>query len=742
MYEVRFMLRSKRSSLLFSSLLLAFTAAAGASAQKARLITRAVDESHVVTMSGNTRPEATAENDLGLVPDSTPALNLQMVLKRSPASQAAFEQYISDQQNPSSPLFHKWLSADQVGTMFGPAPEDVATVTAWLADKGFTVRGVTPAGTTLVFDGTAGLVRKAFHAPIHNLTVNGVAHTANMRDPEIPEALEPVVAGIVTLHNFMPRPMNKPRANKVTQVHSNISGGNGFNLVGAADLAVIYNFNPMFKAGITGKGQKIVVVEDTDQWSLGDFSAFRKAFGLSRSYPFGTITEVHPTGTNTCSDPGVNGDDGEGAIDMEWASAAAPNASIISASCGNTGGAASGFGGYIALENMLNGPASGVPNVVSVSYGESEASNGAASNLFIYNLYSLAVSEGVSVFVSSGDEGAASSDANRTAATHGIAVSGWTSTPFNVSVGGTDFGAQFLGETATYFTSTNQANYQTARSYIPEIPWNDSCASQLLYLSAGFSSAVGPNGYCNSAAASTNQEITTASGSGGPSGCATGVATTRGVVSGTCAGYPKPTWQAGLFGNPSDGVRDIPDVSLMAANGVWGSYYAVCFSDTNTSRTQGDAGSCLGDPSTWAGFGGTSISSPIWAGIQALVNQNTGQNWGNPNPMIYALAKTEYGNTGNAACNSTLGNGVAASCVFYDVTLGDMDVNCTMNTTTHTFIDCFNAGGTEGALSVSNTFLAPAYPTTVGWDYATGIGTANVTNFVNAFTTLAHQPPQ
>src|ERR1700743_3012018 len=80
MYEVRFMLRSKRSSLLFSSLLLASMAAAGASAQKARMITRAVDESRIVTMSGNTRPEATAENDLGLVPDSTPALNLSIVL--------------------------------------------------------------------------------------------------------------------------------------------------------------------------------------------------------------------------------------------------------------------------------------------------------------------------------------------------------------------------------------------------------------------------------------------------------------------------------------------------------------------------------------------------------------------------------------------------------------------------------------------------------------------------------------
>ena len=727
-------MRFQRPSLFLSAVLIASTVVIPAFAQRTPLVTRNVDGSRVVTMAGNTRPEATAENDLGPTPDSTPAPNLQMVLNRSAASQAAFEQYIADEHNPASPNFHKWLTAAQVGSMFGPAPQDVASVTSWLTAQGFTVRGVTPAGTTLVFDGTIGQIRQAFHTSIHNLSVNGVAHVANMSDPQIPEALAPVVAGIVSLHNFMPHPMNKLQ----TKAHPNIAAPNGFNLVGAADLAVIYNFNPIFKAGISGKGQTIVVVEDTDQWSLGDFAAFRKAFGLSRTYPFGTITEVHPTGTNICKDPGINGDDGEAAIDMEWASAAAPNASIVSASCADTSGAPSGFGGFIALENMLNGPASGYPNVVSVSYGESEASDGATGNLFINNLYALAASEGVSVFVSSGDEGAASSDANAASASHGIAVSGWTSTPYNVSVGGTDFGAQFLGETAAYFSPTNLANYQTALSYIPEIPWNDSCASQLIYLSNGFSSPVGPAGYCNNALASTNQNITTAAGSGGPSGCATGTASSRGIVSGSCAGYPKPTWQAGLFGNPADGVRDIPDVSLMAANGVWGSYYAVCYSDTNTSRTQGDAGSCLGNPNTWAGFGGTSISSPIWAGIQALVNQNTGQNWGNPDPMIYALAKTEYGDSGNSACNSTLGNGVSPSCVFYDVTLGDMDVNCTPRQ--GSLINCFNAGGTQGALSTSNNILEPAYPSTVGWDFATGIGTANVTNFVKAFTALAQQP--
>ncbi len=661
-----------------------------------------------------------------------PLIQMHLILARSPESQAAFEQYLQDLQNPQSANFHKWLTAAQVGDMFGPSDEDVARLTEWMTGKGFTVDSITPDRSSMVFDGTAGDVRKAFHTSIHHLSVNGTPHIANMSDPEIPEALAPVVAGILPVNDFKPRPMSIKRA---AAVKPNVAAPNGYNLLGAADLATIYNFNPLFKAGITGKGQTIVVVEDTDLFTNDDFTLFRKNMGLSRPYPTGNLSVVHPG--PGCTDPGVNGDDGEAAIDVEWASAAAPAATIVLASCTDTSNAAAGFGGFIALQNMLG--AANPPKVVSVSYGESEEANGAASNLYINNLYALGAAEGVSIFVSSGDEGAASSDANRTVATHGITVSGWTSTPNNVSVGGTDYADTFLGTTANYWSPTDGPNYLTAKSYVPEIPWNDSCASQLIYVALGYGSAVGTNGFCNSTTASQDGLLTTASGSGGPSGCATGTASTRNVASGTCAGYAKPSWQS-VFGNPADGVRDIPDVSLFAANGVWNHYYAVCYSDTNVNRTGGDAGPCTTDPSNWAGFGGTSVSSPIWAGIQALVNQYTGTAQGNPNPVLYSIANAEYGASGNAACNSDAAGGPASSCIFYDVTLGDMDVNCAA--LSGVFHNCYNSGGTDGALSTSNSVLQPAYGTNAGWDFATGIGTTNAYNLVTNAAWPKSGPPQ
>ena len=295
--------------------------------------------------------------------------------------------------------------------------------------------------------------------------------------------------------------------------------------------------------------------------------------------------------------------------------------------------------------NILNGSGT-PPAIVSISYGESEADLGATQNAYINSLYQQAVAEGVSVFVSSGDEGAASSDdgTNSPTATHGIAVSGFASTQYNVAVGGTDFGDTYAGANSTYWSGSNGAAYGSALSYVPEIPWNDSCASGLIASYLGYPSTYGSNSLCNA-----NEGLVVAGGSGGPSGCATGTSST-GVVGGSCTGYLKPSWQS-LPGNPSDGVRDIPDVSLFAADGVWNHFYLACFSDP---RNEG--ASCAGAPDTWAGFGGTSFAAPIMAGIQSLINQKTGSGQGNPNPTYYSLAAAEYGEGGSGSCNSTLGN--------------------------------------------------------------------------------------
>ena len=672
-----------------------------------RLVTAPIDEGNTVVLRGNTRPEARLPNDRGLLPDSTPLDHMQLLLKRPSESEAALDHLIAGLYDPASPHFHKWLTPAEYGEKFGPAMEDAQIVAAWLQSHGFTVNGLQPGRMVIDFSGTAGQIREAFHTEIHTVMIAGRSHITNMSDPRIPAALAGVVDGVVSLNDFRPHTNFKPRP-----AYTFTSGGSTYQAVVPGDLAKIYNLNPLFSAGISGQGQTIVAIEDTNVYNTADWTTFRSTFGLS-GYTSGSFTQVHPTGSSTCNNPGtIAGNEGEAELDVEWASAAAPSAAIELASCKDT---STTFGGLIALQNLVNG--SSPPAIVSISYGECEVLNGATANAAYNSTYKQATSEGISVFVSAGDEGAASCDADQAKATHGIAVSGFASTPYNVAVGGTDFGDTYAGTNSTYWSSTNSTYYESALSYIPEIPWNDSCASVLIATASGYSTTYGSSGFCNS---TTGKEyyLTTASGSGGPSGCATGTASKSGVVSGTCKGYAKPSWQS-IVGNPSDGVRDLPDVSLFAANGVWGHYYVYCDTDTN------DGGSCSGAPSAWSGAGGTSFASPILAGIQALVNQKQGAKQGLPNPVYYKLASTEYGGGGNANCNSTSGNKASSTCIFYDVTLGDMDVNCTGTN------NCYRPSGTNGVLSTSDSSYSKAYGTGTGWDFATGIGSLNAANLVN-----------
>jgi hypothetical protein len=234
----------------------------------------------------------------------------------------------------------------------------------------------------------------------------------------------------------------------------------------------------------------------------------------------------------------------------------------------------------------------------------------------------------------------------------------------------------------------------------------------------GYATGYGPAGFCNSSTAAQEGflSISIGAGSGGPSNCASGASADLGISNGTCQGFPKPAWQTGLSGIANDGVRDLPDVSMFASDGfIWGHYSVTCFSDPNNGGAP-----CIGPPSGWAGFGGTSVASPVMAGVQALVNQNqSGAAQGNPNYVYYALAAT-------------------TPSVFHSVTLGDIDQNCGAPYNCFGYLGTVDYGrngrvfGTTwaGALSVSDTSFEPAYGTGATWNFSNGLGSVDAYNLV------------
>jgi subtilase family serine protease len=333
-------------------------------------------------------------------------------------------------------------------------------------------------------------VAAAFHTAIHYLDVGGVTHFANMSDPQIPAALAPAVVGVVSLHNFRPRPQLSIADCK----SSDFQVISSCYWVSPADLATIYNFNPVYNAGNTGQNQTIYLVEDTNLYNPNDWTTFRSLFGLSR---YGaTLTTIHPPspiGFSNCADPGVNASAGEATLDVEWSSAAAPSAAIVLASCADT---STTSGILIVLHNLINGAIP--PAIISDSYGECEAKMLAAANAAQYAIFQQGVAQGTSIFVAAGDEGAAGCDHKATIVRHGINVNGAASTPYNVAVGGTDFGDTYAKTNSTYWSSTNSVTWRSALSYIPEIPWDDTCASSLLAMYKKFSTTYGSSGSCNS----------------------------------------------------------------------------------------------------------------------------------------------------------------------------------------------------------------------------------------------------
>ncbi len=698
-------------------------------------ITQAIQENQTIIRSGNVHPAvfASTTTDLGPMDDNRVLSHMRLQLQRTPEEAKALQDYVDSLSNPKSPNFHQFVTAAQFSEKWGLAPSDMNAVTKWLTSHGFAVHFIYPT-LAVDFSGTAKQIKETFHTEIHNLRINGESHFANATDIHIPAALAQVVLGPVALHDFKPRPLAR---GIVPPARPDLTVNASLQIVAPGDLATIYNLTPLFNAGITGEGQTIVVLSESDLYSVGDFNTFRKSFGLSRLYPLGKLITIHPQPTGSpvtapngveissqsCADPGdLPGDDREAATDVEWISASAPNATIELATCADTD---THVGIFVALENLITSQAL-PPSIVNLSYAEPEADRGVIGNAFINALYQVAASEGISMFVCAGDGGA--SPGNGSDGSHGIGVNGLASTPNNIAVGGTDYEDTYLGTRTSYWSATNGIYFNSALSYVPEIPWNNSCGSQLLASAFGFSITYGADGFCNSAGGQNH--LRAVGGSGGPSGCAFGAASVAGVVSGTCTGYAKPSWQTLVYGNPSDGVRDLPDVSMFAGNGIWGHGYAMCYSNP----ADGGKPCPSSNPGSWTGEGGTSVGTPVWAGIQALINQATGSAQGNPSSIYYQLAASQYGASGNANCNATLGNASASDCIFHDITAGDNDVNClALNGTLHNCFYPSSSPGTNGVLSLSNSAYQPAFSATVGYDLATGIGTPNVFNLVTNY---------
>ena len=684
---------------------------------QARLITQSIDESKLMVQHGSVYPLARAEFDRGAVPASLPMERMLMVMKRSPAQESAIESFLAQQVDESSPNYHKWLTPDQFGERFGASEEDIAQVTSWLQSHGFQVAPAAHGRGVIEFSGDAGQVQSAFHTAIHYYNVNGQQHFANVTDPQFPAAFASAVVGVASLHNFprhsASRSLGVVRRNMATAKSETIqpsftfAGGcalqNDCFTLGPQDFATIYNVGPLYTAGIDGTGEVIAIVADSNI-NPTDVTQFRSIFGLPAKAP-----NIIVNGTDPGIQPCPNGNECEAILDVEWSGAVAKNATIdlVVSADGATPG--TDLSAQFIVDNNL-------APIMSESFGECELFLGSGGNSFENSLFMQAAAEGITVAISTGDQGSVGClpDSTGDPNTFGLGVNGIASTPFDVAVGGTDFNQ--INNTSAFWNTSNTSGTQgSAKGHIPETTWNDSCTNENLGTDFGFSTDQETN--CNNPAIENIVPFGQLNGgSGGVSNCTT---PTGSQSTSQCAGgYAKPSWQVGP-GVPPDGKRDIPDVSLFASTGdMTGSFYIVCEADAQgglpCSLTPDSHGNF-----DFGGVGGTSVSVQTFAGLMALADQEAKGPLGNVNPKFYSLAASQAGHCATAS--------PAASCAFFDVSVGTIAQPCVTATQAVPSTNCVttNSADAFGVLTGVNAGT--------GYDLATGLGSINAMNMVQSF---------
>ena len=389
------------------------------------------------------------------------------------------------------------------------------------------------------------------------------------------------------------------------------------------------------------------------------------------------LVSIGPTVILNGPDPGDLGgsEEAEATLDTTWSAALAFNANVdfvVSATTNTTDGI--DLSELYIVENNL-------ADVMTESFSTCEYYATDAQIAGVTAVAEQAAAQGISYFVSAGDDGAEGCDDQdtETIATGPLSVNLLASTPYTTAVGGTVFNEN--GVDTRYWTNTAPIS-ETAISYIPEDVWNASCLTSACGSDAGIWA-----------------------GSGGVSSGNIG-------SGGTTPGFAKPTWQSGVTGIPNDGFRDLPDVSLTAAGH---DPYILCLEGSCFPDSQGEVQVYL----VW----GTSASAPSFAGIMALVDQqmaNTqgqGPRQGQANYVLYRLAASQNATLSlcDASDTTTL---PPSTCIFNDITLGNNAVPGELN---------------YGSLNAE-------YQAGVGYDMATGLGSVDVANLVSQWNTVTFSP--
>jgi subtilase family serine protease len=587
------------------------------------------------------------------LPGSQP-LQLEVIMALN--NRAQLTQLEADVQNRDSPSYHRWLTPQQFAASFGPTTQQLQAVAAWLRNRGLIVTATDPLTRAVRFTGLYWQVKKALGTTIRGDGVN----YADVTDPQVPAELAPTIVSIEGLRTHSGEAA-QTESDAIVSSCTEPAGCNTSPYFGPGDLYTFYDETPVLKGGNLGtsgtatSGDCIALPENASINPVALTNFVNQFKGLPSPLPSpGALppivyTAVNPpvAGAVPTATPGLPSDN-EPYLDIEWAHAVSPKTPIrVYYVNGDYLNAMQ----YAVLQNQcgvisssVEGPCDPVTTILALDDVEAEASL-----------------QGQTIFKSSGDYG-----------------SNWkcgSPIPAELTQSSPDQQAynQSSCPTSNNYADANGNLWQpsideeAASANITVVggtkfqPIYDSAGNDLSAVRDGLESVWNNN---DSGTSPIYCPLKDASG-GGPS-----------VI------FGKPAWQTGI-GVPNDGARDIPDVAMGADGPAVGVTPAIALPGffVATQKTT--------DPApTFALTGGTSIATPMWAGVSRLVAQAQGvTRLGNINSRLYELGNLQSPYSG-----------------LHDVTMGN---------------------------NANNSI--PGYSAGVGYDLVTGWGSPDVAKLVAAF---------
>jgi subtilase family serine protease len=417
-------------------------------------------------ISGNTPGFVAKATDLGPVdPNSIIAVAVWLQLH----NENQLHTLVTQQHKRGSGQYRQWITQDQFNTSFGPTPQELNAVQNYLNAKGLSTLFVAENNMFVKVQGTVANIQRAFHVQIHDYQFAGQNYRSNTVDPSVNDASGAHIAAITGMDDygfephvaqptdadgnpFPSRPLNQvapsglffeAQAFRPPQTVTFTGGGHTATYTGnrygaditnttlghfppqgyqPSEVRTAYGLDAVYGAGLNGAGQTIVIVDAYGSPTIaGDAEVFSQLYGLP---------DLNSSNFQIVKAPGVSHNPGgaarnwvlETTLDVEWAHAIAPGASIALVLCTDHG----------SLEEAINyAVVHHLGNVISNSYGFFEALGNPARMNRVTRILEMAAAQGIDVNFSSGDLG------DNSPVVGFATVQFPASSPFATAIGGT-----------------------------------------------------------------------------------------------------------------------------------------------------------------------------------------------------------------------------------------------------------------------------------------------------------------